>query len=359
MAHDVFISHATEDRQIAYRVCQALEEQGIRCWIAPRDVPSGVTYEEAIIDGLANSPLLILIFSASSNASPNVAREIQNACSEGSPTRIIPVRIDDTRYNSTLRYYLSSIQWLDASTPPLENHLPRLVEHVRLALPRGDKPPATVQPTTTTPVEAGTVAAPPVLKGTGDGGKIYTGTGDGRETVRGTGDGGRSRTPMLAVGVVALAIGLLSLAAYVLTRGRNDDRPRFRNSNEIASASPTPANTNPTPQPTPTAATPTPKPTPTAANPTPTAQPSPGRPDLIDFGALIAQTQIEKAFSEDEQLKFVKVSVKDGVATLTGTVWANQVRKKATEKASSVRGVQRVDNRITVRQIKVVPRPPA
>ncbi len=344
MAHEVFISYAAEDSQVADRVRQALEEQGIKCWIAPRDVPYGSKYEEAIMDGISNSPLLILVLSASSNASPHVEREIQNACSEGSPTRIIPVRIDDTQYSKALRYYLSSIQWLDASTPPLENHLPRLVEYVRSALPRGDRPPATAQPTVP-PVGAGAGGARPVLKGTGDGGKIYTGTGDGRESVRGTGDGGRSRTFMLAVGGAAVAIGLISLAAYVLTRGGNDERRRGGNSNEIVSASPTPASTNPTPQPTPATAT-------------PTAQPSPGRPNLPGLGSLIVQSQIEKAFSEDEQLKFVKVSVKDGVATLTGTVWADQIKEKATATASSVRGVQRVDNRITIRQLKVVPRPP-
>jgi hypothetical protein len=344
MAHDVFISYAVEDSQAADRVRQALEEQGIKCWIAPRDVPYGAKYEEAIMDGISNSPLLILVLSAHSNASPHVEREIQNACSEGSPTRIIPVRIDDTQYSKALRYYLSSIQWLDASKPPLENHLPRLVEYVRSALPRGDRPPATVQPPRP-PDEAGTVGARPVLKGTGDGGKIYTGTGDGREYLPNTGDGRKSRTPMLAVGGAAVAIVLISLTVYVLTRGGNDDRRRGGNANQIVSISPTPANPTPTPQPSPAT--------------TPTAQPSPLRPNLPGLGSLIVQSQIEKAFSEDEHLKSVKVSVKDGVATLTGAVWANQVKEKAAAVASGVRGVQRVDNQITIRQIKVVPRPPA
>jgi hypothetical protein len=136
MAYDVFISYAVEDKEVADKVCRALEEQDIKCWYAPRDVPYGADYEEAIVDAISASQLLILILSSHSNESPHVKREIQNACAEGSTTHIIPLRIEDITYNKALRYYLGSAQWLDASTPPLENHLQRLVEHVRARLPQ-------------------------------------------------------------------------------------------------------------------------------------------------------------------------------------------------------------------------------
>jgi hypothetical protein len=70
MAHDVFISYATDDRQVAEKVCVALEGDGIKCWIAPRDVPVGADYEEAIVDGIASSRILVLVLSSHSNASP-------------------------------------------------------------------------------------------------------------------------------------------------------------------------------------------------------------------------------------------------------------------------------------------------
>ena len=41
MAHDVFISYAAKDRTVAEAACAALESEGIRCWIAPRDVLPG------------------------------------------------------------------------------------------------------------------------------------------------------------------------------------------------------------------------------------------------------------------------------------------------------------------------------
>ncbi len=73
MAHDVFISYAEEDKQVAEQVCRTLEKEGVRCWMAPRDVKVGDDYEEAILDAIASSPLLVLILSKHSNASPNTS----------------------------------------------------------------------------------------------------------------------------------------------------------------------------------------------------------------------------------------------------------------------------------------------
>lgn len=139
MAHDVFISYAAEDKKVAEAVRGVLEENGFKCWIAPRDVPLGTNYEDAIIDAISVSRLMLLILSSHSNKSEHVKREIQNACLEDSPTQILPLRVDDAPLNKTLRYYLSSLQWLDASKPPLEDHLRELVSNVRSRLSEPDK----------------------------------------------------------------------------------------------------------------------------------------------------------------------------------------------------------------------------
>lgn len=140
MAHDVFISYAVEDKRTADIVCKALEEKGIRCWYAPRNVPYGMDFEEAIIDAICSSRLIILIVSSHSNKSPHVKREVQNACAEGTQIPILPFRVEDISLNKALKYYLGSSQWLDASTLPLENHLQPLVEHVRVHLPQQPEP---------------------------------------------------------------------------------------------------------------------------------------------------------------------------------------------------------------------------
>jgi hypothetical protein len=46
MARDVFISYSSKDKPTADAVCATLEANGIRCWIAPRDVVPGSDWGE-------------------------------------------------------------------------------------------------------------------------------------------------------------------------------------------------------------------------------------------------------------------------------------------------------------------------
>jgi hypothetical protein len=140
MAHDVFISHSTNNRPVANAVCAALEREGIRCWIAPRDVMPGRPYSGEITRAIQQSRAFVLIFSEHSNNSEQVLREVQLAAN--SRLHIIQFRIDAVVPSDDLEYYLSGPHWLDAVTPPLENHLAQLQASVKglLALPRaGEK----------------------------------------------------------------------------------------------------------------------------------------------------------------------------------------------------------------------------
>ena len=134
MAHDVFISYASEDKIVADAVCGMLESHAVRCWIAPRDVLPGVAYGEAIIDAIRSCRIMILVFSSKSNASPHIPKEIERAVSAG--VSIIPFRIEDVKPGRSLDYFIGSVHWLDALTPPLENHLERLAQNVQTLLSR-------------------------------------------------------------------------------------------------------------------------------------------------------------------------------------------------------------------------------
>ena len=113
---------------------------GIPCWYAPRNIPTGAIFESAIVEAIRPSPLLVLIFSSHSNASEFVKREIQNAHKDGLKITVIPFRVENIEYNETLQFYLHSLQWFDASTPPVEEHLPSLVKQVRERLKLGPGP---------------------------------------------------------------------------------------------------------------------------------------------------------------------------------------------------------------------------
>lgn len=132
MAHDVFISHSAKDKAIADAVCAALENGGVRCWIAPRDVQPGRSFAGEITRAIQQCKVMVLIFSAHSNNSEQVLREVQLAVS--SHLHILQFRIEDVRPNDDLTYFLSTPHWLDATTPPLEKHLQRLVAAVKVLL---------------------------------------------------------------------------------------------------------------------------------------------------------------------------------------------------------------------------------
>lgn len=132
MAYDVFISHSTRDKAVADAVCAGLENGGIRCWIAPRDVQPGRSFAGEIARAIKNSKAMVLIFSAHSNNSEQVLREVQ--LSVTAHLHIVQFRIEDVHLNDDLSYFLSTPHWLDALTPPLENHIERLKTSIRALL---------------------------------------------------------------------------------------------------------------------------------------------------------------------------------------------------------------------------------
>jgi hypothetical protein len=73
---------------------------------------------------------MILLFSSKSNTSPHVPKEIERAVSAG--VTIIPFRIEDVMPAKSLDYFIGSVHWLDALTPPLE----QLAQNVRTLLSR-------------------------------------------------------------------------------------------------------------------------------------------------------------------------------------------------------------------------------
>src|ERR1700686_1746468 len=135
MAHDVFISYASGDKLVADAVCAKLEVSGVRCWIAPRDVLPGVHYGEAIIYAIHECHIMVLVFSSKANLSGHIPKEIERAVSAG--VTVMPLRIEEVAPAKSLDYFIGSVHWLDALTPPLEVHLQKLAANVQTLLSRG------------------------------------------------------------------------------------------------------------------------------------------------------------------------------------------------------------------------------
>ena len=125
----IFLSYSSKDKLIADAICSRLENQNIRCWIAPRDVNPGADYSNQIADALERSTMMVMVFSSGSNSSRHVKSEIDRAFSLGKV--IIPFRVENVEIDKGLAYYLAKTHWLDAVTRPLEQHIDRLAGTIR------------------------------------------------------------------------------------------------------------------------------------------------------------------------------------------------------------------------------------
>jgi Tfp pilus assembly protein PilF len=132
MAHDVFISHSSKDKLAADAACAVLEGQGIRCWIAPRDITPGADWSASIIDAIGEVKVFVLLFSQHANTSHQIQREVELAVSRGIP--ILPVRLERVSPSRSLGFFISTQHWLDAFSPPLQRHLTYLAQIVRSLL---------------------------------------------------------------------------------------------------------------------------------------------------------------------------------------------------------------------------------
>jgi hypothetical protein len=138
----VFVSYSKSDRTCAFEIVQALESSGISVWVAPRDIAPSADWAEEILQAISNSRLMVLVFSAESNNSPQVRREVERAVHRDLP--VLPFRIEDVLPTKSLEYFLSTQHWMDAFSPPRDAQYARLVAHIseRLSAPISARQPA-------------------------------------------------------------------------------------------------------------------------------------------------------------------------------------------------------------------------
>jgi hypothetical protein len=132
MAHDVFLAYSSEDKAAADAVSQALEANDLRVWMAPRDIIPGSGWAESVMAAISEARVFVLIFSSSANASDIVRRELEYAVAKRIP--VLPFRIENVEPSARIEFFIPVTHFLDAFTPPLESHLPRLAQWVKQAI---------------------------------------------------------------------------------------------------------------------------------------------------------------------------------------------------------------------------------
>lgn len=135
----VFISYARADEATAYRICEELENRAISCWIAPRNVPPGMDYGQAIMDGIKNCPVMLVMLSEDSGQSRYVAREVERAVTHDA--KLLPVRLANIQIPERLEFFLGSCQWFDLFHPQDDRRLADLCDSVARLLASGSQTP--------------------------------------------------------------------------------------------------------------------------------------------------------------------------------------------------------------------------
>src|ERR1700722_9134186 len=129
MARDVFISYSQPDHDCAFELVARLEGHGVDCWIAPRDIAPSADWAAEIVDAISSARVMILVYSANSNLSPQVRREVERAVHK--QLSILPFRIEDVPPSKSLEFFLSAQHWMDAFQPPREPHYSRLCAYLK------------------------------------------------------------------------------------------------------------------------------------------------------------------------------------------------------------------------------------
>lgn len=121
-----FISYSSPDKNIADNLCAKLERQGVKVWYAPRDVNGA--YAAAIAAAISQATHFIVILSQNSMHSEHVLNEIDLAFQRlPDSIKFKPLRIDESLFTPSFKYYLSRQHWMDAIIPPLEERLDEFV----------------------------------------------------------------------------------------------------------------------------------------------------------------------------------------------------------------------------------------
>lgn len=136
MAHQVFISYANDkgagsnrDPQVAEEIYNVLKAKNIPCWMAPNDIPAGTKWDEAIIEAVKESKLVVLVFSSNANQSEWVKDEINLA--RNKKITIIPFRIENVTATGVLEIIMLRYQCIDAFHGQPQDYIDKLVKDVQ------------------------------------------------------------------------------------------------------------------------------------------------------------------------------------------------------------------------------------
>ena len=109
--YDVFLSYARSDADVAAAFVKSWRSRGRSVWYDGM-LPGGADWRDSIVNAIGESRLLVILFSAESNRSSQIIREIGIA--DRARTPVIPVLIEaDVQPTGSYLYELSHRNWIN------------------------------------------------------------------------------------------------------------------------------------------------------------------------------------------------------------------------------------------------------
>ncbi len=134
MRYDVFISYKSQSINVVKAIAHILENDGIRCWYAPRDLDNhsaGKDFDDKIFEAISNSQLLVVVLSNAALGSEWVKAEVTLGLKQ--KKLVIPYVVSELLVENGLRLRLENKHWIDAYPNP-ERKFSLLLKNIKLAL---------------------------------------------------------------------------------------------------------------------------------------------------------------------------------------------------------------------------------
>lgn len=133
MSHDIFISYSRKDKDTVDTIVEKLKEQGFSVWIDTYGIESGEAFRGIIVDAIENAEIVLFFSSEASNSSEWTKKEIALAVS--SKKYVIPIKLDTSKYNRSIRLDLIDLDYIDLTNPQNQKpYLDRLYRTIRKRL---------------------------------------------------------------------------------------------------------------------------------------------------------------------------------------------------------------------------------
>lgn len=130
MGYDIFLSYCRADQNIADEFVKLASAQGLAVWY-DRLITGGQDWRDRIVEALASSNCLLILFSEESNASKQLIKELAIADQLGK--LVIPVLVQDVQPRGAYLYEMAFRNWINLHPNPA-SRLKSLIDELLLQL---------------------------------------------------------------------------------------------------------------------------------------------------------------------------------------------------------------------------------